>query len=299
LPTTIEIQQNIQSDYFVMGDPTQIHQILMNLCTNAGHAMQDKGGLLTIDLKDIVVEEELISDQIKLIPGIYVQLCVSDTGHGIPAEHLERIFDPFFTTKARGEGTGMGLSVVHGIIETYKGSIQVSSEEGKGTAFDIYLPAIERRAEPDIRKTENKQKGTEHILFVDDEPAIAEIGKSQLEALGYHVSARCNSLEALALFKNKPDHFDLVITDMTMPEVTGDELAKEIKQVKPDIPIILYTGFSERIDEKTARSMGIMGFLMKPIILSDLAQMVRKVLDETKLPRYLMRLLEQALRHSR
>jgi nitrogen-specific signal transduction histidine kinase/ActR/RegA family two-component response regulator len=280
LPTTIEIKQNIQSDYLVMGDSTQIHQILMNLCTNAGHAMKEKGGQLLIGLKNIKLNEELISDKMKLAPGIYVQLSVSDTGHGIPAEHLERIFDPFFTTKERGEGTGMGLSVVHGIVESYKGAIHVSSQEGKGTVFDIYLPAIESRADLDKSEAEHMPKGTEHILFVDDEPIIVEMGKSQLEALGYKVSTRSDSLEALALFKSKPDSFDLIITDMTMPKMTGDELAKDIKRIRPDIPIILCTGFSSKLTSKSAQQLDIDGLLMKPIILKDMASAVRKVIDK-------------------
>jgi len=279
LPTTIEIKQNIQSDHLVMGEPTQIHQILMNLCTNAGHSMRDKGGLLGIDLIDIELKKDLLSDQIKLKPGSYVQLNVSDTGHGIPAEHFDRIFDPFFTTKEQGEGTGMGLSVVHGIVESYQGAIHVSSEKGIGSTFEIYLPAIERRVEPDKRKVEYPQKGTENILLVDDESIIVEMATYQLEALGYNVSSRSNGVEALALFKSKPHGFDLVITDMTMPKLTGDKLAEEIKRIRPEIPIILCTGFSSKLTSERVQQLGINALLMKPIIFNDLAMGVRKVLD--------------------
>jgi len=282
LPTTIEIKQNIQGNSLVMGDPTQLHQILMNLCTNAGHAMQEKGGLLAIELKSIDLKEDLVSDRITLKPGNYVQLSVSDTGLGIQAKHLDRVFDPFFTTKELGEGTGMGLSVVHGIVKNYKGAIYVYSKEGKGSTFKIFLPAIERRAEPEKREAEDIPKGTEHILFVDDEPILVKLGTSQLEAIGYKVSSRSNSLEALALFKNKPDSFDLVITDMTMPKLTGDGLATEIKRVRPDIPIILCTGFSSKITSDNMEQFDFDAFLMKPIILKEMAKIVRKFLDEAK-----------------
>lgn len=280
LPTTIEIKQDIQSDSIVMGDPTQIHQILMNLCTNAGHAMKEQGGQLTISLKSIKLKEELISDQIKLAAGTYIQLSVSDTGHGISAEHLDRIFDPFFTTKGQVEGTGLGLSIVHGIVESHKGAIQVSSQENKGTVFFIYLPVVERRAEPDKRLAEEMFKGTEHILFVDDEPIIAEMCKSQLEALGYKVTSMSNGFEALAQFKTFPDIFDLIITDMTMPEMSGDELAKEIKRVRADIPIVLCTGFSNKITPKTAKQFDIDALLIKPVSLKEMAKVVRKLLDK-------------------
>jgi len=280
LPTTIEIKHHIQGSSLIMGDPTQLHQILMNLCTNSGHAMQEKGGLLSIELLSIDLKENLMSDQVRLNPGAYVQLSVSDTGHGMPAEYLDRIFDPFFSTKERGEGTGMGLSVVHGIVQSYNGAIYVHSEEGKGSTFKIFLPAIERRTEPAKRETDDILKGTGHILFVDDEPILVKMSTSQLEALGYTVSSRTNSLEALALFKKNPNRFDLVITDMTMPKMTGDEFAREIKQIRPDIPIILCTGFSSKITPDNVQQFDIDAFLMKPIIIQDMAQVVRDVMGK-------------------
>jgi PAS domain S-box-containing protein len=283
LPTTIEIKQNLQNSYIVLGDPTQIHQILMNLCTNAGHAMQEKGGQLAIDLKRFELKEDLIGERIRLSPGIYVQLSVSDTGRGISTEHIDRIFDPFFTTKERGEGTGMGLSVVHGIVESYKGAVHVASEEGKGSTFTIYLPAIETHVKQDESKAEEIPKGTGHILFVDDESIIVEMNTSQLEALGYKVSSRSNSIEALGLIKKKPDSFDLVITDMTMPKMKGDEFAKEIKRIRPDIPIILCTGFGNKMTPESIQKLGIDAFLMKPIIMRDMAKNIRNLLDKKKL----------------
>jgi CheY-like chemotaxis protein len=225
----------------------------------------------------------LIGERIRLSPGIYVQLSVSDTGRGISTEHIDRIFDPFFTTKERGEGTGMGLSVVHGIVESYKGAVHVASEEGKGSTFTIYLPAIETHVKQDESKAEEIPKGTGHILFVDDESIIVEMNTSQLEALGYKVSSRSNSIEALGLIKKKPDSFDLVITDMTMPKMKGDEFAKEIKRIRPDIPIILCTGFGNKMTPESIQKLGIDAFLMKPIIMRDMAKNIRNLLDKKKL----------------
>ena len=279
LPTTIEIKKSVQGNSIVMGDPTQIHQILMNLCTNAGHAMQDEGGILTIDLKSVELKGDVIDDRVRLKPGVYVQLSVSDTGHGIPANHLDRIFDPFFTTKKRGQGTGLGLSVVHGIIESFGGSIYVYSEEGQGTTFKIFLPAIERRTEPAKREQEDIPKGSERILFIDDESVLVEMGSTQLASLGYKVTSRSNSLDGLALFKDKPGSFDLVITDMTMPEMTGEKLAKNIKRIRPDIPVILCTGFSSKITPENAEKFDIDALLMKPVILREMATAIRKLLE--------------------
>jgi nitrogen-specific signal transduction histidine kinase/CheY-like chemotaxis protein len=279
LPTTIEIRHNIQSDSLVMGDPTQIHQILMNLCTNAGHAMREKGGLLSIELENLELEENLVSDHITLDPGTYVTLRVTDTGHGIPAEYRDRIFDPFFTTKEQGEGTGMGLSVVHGIVKSYKGAIYAYSDVGKGTSFKIFLPAIEKRIESEQRVIEDIPKGSEHILLVDDESVLLEMGTSQLETLGYKVTSRSNGREALKLFETKPDCFDLVVTDMTMPKMTGDELASALKKIRPAIPIILCTGFSTKLTSDNAHQFDIDALLMKPVILREMASIIRSVLD--------------------
>jgi PAS domain S-box-containing protein len=276
IPTTIEIKEDVQSNSLVIGDSTQIHQILMNLCTNAAHAMEDDAGLLTISLSD----EVLVSNGPDLKPGPYINVTVTDTGHGISPDVMEKIFDPFFTTKEKGQGTGMGLSVVHGIVRSHGGNIYVYSEPGKGSTFKVYLPAIGRSLKPKEMIEKPIPTGTERILFIDDEPAIMKMGKQTLESLGYDVTSRASSIEALELFKKKKDRFDLVITDMTMPHMTGEKLAEELMQLRLDIPVILCTGFSSRIDEQKALAIGIRAFISKPFIKRELAEAIRKVLDE-------------------
>ena len=279
LPATVEIRQNIQSNSVVMADPTQIHQVLMNLYTNAGHAMQENGGTLDVILTDVELDLDFTVKHPGLNPGPYLKLTVSDTGNGISPDERDRIFDPFFTTKKEGEGTGMGLSVVHGIVKDYGGTIMVYSEPQKGSIFNVFLPVIERAIEPETRIVKPVPSGTERILFIDDEQPLTDMGKQMLESLGYDVAARTSSLEALELFKNKPDSFDLVITDLTMPNMTGDELAQKLMAIRPDIPVILCTGFSARMDEKKARAMGIREFVYKPLLRRDMAEIIRKVLD--------------------
>ena len=281
LPTTIEIQQNIQNDALVMADPTQIHQLIMNLCTNAENAMREKGGVLGVNLANVKLCTDFTADHPEIKPGTYLELTVSDTGHGIPANILDRIFDPFFTTKETGEGTGMGLSVVHGIVKSYDGAITASSDPGKGSAFRVYLPVLDRQLEPHATAEESIPTGTERILFVDDEPALVNIGKQTLETLGYDVQTRTSSIEALELFKTQRDRFDLVITDMTMPNMTGEDLAQELMRIKPSIPIILCTGFSTKIDDRKAGAMGIRAFVLKPMVIREIASTIRKVLDQS------------------
>ncbi|MBW2169460.1 MAG: response regulator, partial [Deltaproteobacteria bacterium] len=279
LPTTIEIHQNIESDTgIVEADPTQIHQILMNLCTNAGHAMREEGGILEVTLTNVDIDARTIRQYPDMSPGPYLRLSVSDTGEGMTPEILGRIFDPYFTTKEVGEGTGLGLAVVHGIIKDHGGAITVYSEPGKGTTFHVYLPVIEKAAEPEKETLKPLPTGHERILFIDDEPGLVEIGRVMLGELGYDVVVRTSSIEALELFRIKPDEFELVITDMTMPKMTGDKLAKELMQIRPDIPIILCTGFSKRITEEKAKEIGIKAFVMKPLVMRDLANTVRKAL---------------------
>jgi CheY-like chemotaxis protein len=281
LPTTIEIQQDIRSDARIMADPTQIHQVVMNLCTNAEHAMREKGGLLEVKLVDVILRSDFINNHPELKPGTYLELTVSDTGHGISAHILNRIFDPFFTTKKTGEGTGMGLSVVHGIVRSCGGAITATSEPGKGSIIKAYFPVIDRQIEPETAVEEPVPTGNERILFVDDEPALANIGKQSLETLGYDVETRTSSIEALELFKAQQDRFHLVITDMTMPNMTGEDLAKELMRIKPSIPIILCTGFSAKIDDRKASAMGIRAFVLKPMVLREIATTIRKVIDQT------------------
>jgi PAS domain S-box-containing protein len=279
LPSTIEIHQNIQSDTLVMGDPTQIHQVMMNLVTNAGYAMQDKGGRLTVDLAQVLLDPEFTTNHPNLESGPYLKLTVSDTGPGIPESELNRIFEPFFTTKEKGEGTGMGLAVVHGIVTGHGGDIFVRSESGQGATFTVFLPAVERITEPEARAEMPPPSGTESILFVDDEIALVNAGKLMLESLGYDVVTQTSSKEAFELFASQPDRFDLVITDMTMPVLTGDQLAQKLMEIRSDLPVILCTGFSARINEEKALALGIRAFVSKPVLKRQIAETIRKVLD--------------------
>lgn len=282
IPTTIEIRQSLDSESTVMGNPTQIHQIFMNLCTNAAHAMEGESGVLKIGLNDVTLDENAASENKKLTPGKYLQITVSDTGTGIGPSFIDSIFDPYFTTRGIGKGSGLGLAVVHGIVESNGGMITVSSELGKGSLFTIYLPVIQevQRFHPD--EAEKIPTGTERILFIDDELPIAELGKKLLEQLGYSVTTRTGSAEALEFFKVNPQEFDLIITDMTMPNLTGDKLAVELMKVRPDIPVILCTGYNKWISNELASSIGIRAFVYKPIITADMARIVRDVLDGTK-----------------
>ena len=280
IPVTIEIRQKIESNSLVLGNVTQIHQVLMNLCTNAAHAMEDSGGVLEVILKDVVVDKGASLNIIGLVPGDYIGITVSDTGVGIAPEIIGSIFDPYFTTKGSGEGTGMGLAMVHGIVESYGGKITVDSRLGNGTAFSLYLPITAKRTPSGTRPHEHLPSGKERILFVDDELTIAKMGGKILERLGYSVTARTSSIEALELFRAKPGAFDLVITDMTMPNLSGDRLAAELMKIRPDIPIILCTGYSKKISDETAFDIGIKAFAYKPMVRADLAKIVRKVLDD-------------------
>jgi len=281
LPATIEIRQNIGTDLgTVLADATQIHQVLMNLCTNAAHAMGERGGILEVNLANVELGSDFTSRYPDIDPGPYLRLTVSDTGHGMHPSIMERIFDPFFTTKELGEGTGMGLAVVHGIVKGYGGTITVFSEPGEGSTFHIYLPLIDREVEPEARIGEPIPTGNEHILFIDDERAIVDVGKQILERLGYDVVTITSSTAALELFRAESDKFDLVITDMTMPNMTGEELARELMNIRPDIPIILCSGYSKKITEVKTKDIGIRAFVVKPILKREIAETIRRVLDE-------------------
>ena len=241
------------------------------------HAMRERGGVLGVMLKDVEIGPD--SQNPPLPPGPYVRLSVSDTGKGITPKHLKRIFDPYYTTKKRGEGTGLGLAVVDGIVRTHGGVITVESEPGKGTSFDIFLPRVDEKIEQEIKDLQPLPKGNERILFVDDEEILVAMVQEMLEHLGYEVITRTSSTEALETFREGLDKFDLVITDMTMPYMTGENLAKEIMKIRSDIPIVLCTGFSEMIDEEKAKAIGTRAFIRKPLVMSDLAITIRKVLD--------------------
>jgi len=251
----------------------------MNLCTNAFHAMRERGGILEIRLDHEKVGPESIPHPLSLSAGDYVRLSVRDSGHGIDAANIGRVFDPFFTTKGPGEGTGLGLSVVYGIIRDHKGAIDIASEPGKGTTVSVYLPLISAGEVEQEQAPEQIVGGSERILLVDDEAAIVEVVESMLSSLGYQVTARKSSVETLELFRNRPSDFDLVITDMTMPNMRGDDLAREMLKIRGDVPIILCTGFSEMITEAKARSIGIRRLIMKPLYTKDLARVIREVLE--------------------
>ena len=280
IPTTIEIIQDIHPDCGVIkADPTQIHQIIMNLATNAYHAMEETGGEIKVRLKEIELGEyDILRPDMN--PGIYACLTIADTGRGMDKELTQKIFDPFFTTKEKGKGTGMGLSVVHGIVTNMNGAIQVYSEPGEGTQLHVYLPVEKNFSEEQVIHSKIEiQGGTEQILLVDDEEAILSMEKRMLERLGYQVTSRTSSIEALEVFRDSPDKFDIVITDKQMPNMPGDKLSAELIKIRPDIPVLLCTGFSEKMSEERAASLGIKGFLWKPIVMKDLAQKIREVLD--------------------
>jgi PAS domain S-box-containing protein len=281
IPTTIEIREKIAGEIGIINaNPTQMYQVIMNLCTNASYAMQKGGGILEVSLKNIDLDSHSAVQYPDIDPGKYLRLTVSDTGKGIAPEIIERIFEPYFTTKEKGVGTGMGLSIVHGIVKDHGGMVTVYSEPGKGSTFYVYIPLIQEEVKrPEIDEDAPIPTGTEHILFIDDEPALADLGKQMLERLGYEVTSRTSSVKALELFKAQPDRFDLVVTDMTMPNMTGDRLARELMKIRPDIPVIICTGYSERITEEKTKRIGIKALVMKPYVMKDLASIVRKVID--------------------
>jgi CheY-like chemotaxis protein len=281
LPANIEIITKISPDLpAILGNETQIHQIVMNLCTNAYHAMKKSSGTLGVSLIAVTIQEHDISSFPDVTPGNYINLLVSDDGCGIPPEVMNRIFEPYFTTKAVGEGTGLGLSTVHGIVKNHGGYIQAQSEVGFGTTFNLLFPVAESEAVIETSEKDLLPTGNETILLVDDEKALIDLGRDLLERLGYRVETRASSIDAIEAFKVNPQKYDLILSDITMPKMTGDELARHIKTIQPDIPIILCSGFSNRIDELTLETLGVNAILMKPIIYSELAYTIRQVLDK-------------------
>jgi signal transduction histidine kinase len=282
LPTTIKIKQKLDADCgLVEADPSQIHQILMNLCTNAYHAMEENGGVLTIELRLAQCLPSGLVDQARETGGRFIELIISDTGAGIPGDIIDLIFDPFFTTKAKGKGTGMGLSIAYGIVKKYNGMITVESAVGSGTVFHIYLPETKREVIELPVAVESFLFGREHILLVDDEKMLVETSKVMLERLGYTVDALTDSRRALELFSARPDDFDLIITDQTMPEMTGLELAEAMLRIRPSLPIILCTGYSSRVNEEVAGKHGIRRLLYKPIVKGNIAQVMREIFADS------------------
>lgn len=283
IPINIEIEQKIQRDCgSVMANPTQLHQIGMNLITNAYQAVQDKNGRVIVVLEEVDLDHHNLRNVVKH-SGRYALLTVSDNGIGMTEEVKKKVFDPYFTTKERGKGVGLGLAVVYGIVKEYGGEIEIETKIGSGTSFKIYLPLINRsknKHTDDIKTI--LETGHEHILLVDDEHAVAKLQQEILERLGYKVTRKMSSVEALKDFKLSPHSFDIILTDMSMPNMTGEQLTYEIRQVRPEIPVIICTGFSERLNEEQSLKIGIDGFLMKPIVKSEMAKMVRNVLDKSK-----------------
>jgi PAS domain S-box-containing protein len=283
IPSSIEIREEIPEKIdTILADATQIHQVLINLCTNASHAMLDDEGLLEIILRSKVLNEKTGEIPKGLSHGNYVEMIVKDSGSGIDPKIYDKIFDPYFTTKDVGKGTGMGLAVVHGIVKNHKGKIYVDSELGKGTTFTIVFPTISEQAQQNTEElfTKSNPSGKETILFVDDEEALVDMAKMILEKLGYTVQISTNPMNALALFEADPTLIDLVISDMTMPQMSGVKLSEKLREIQNDIPIIICTGHSSLIDEEKAKDIGISAFAMKPITMSEIAKLIRTVLDE-------------------
>jgi len=284
IPSTILIEQDIDLDSgSVLADPTEIHQVVMNLCANAYHAMQNTHGTLTISLNKVILGNEISLVNPDLVEGAYVKLEIRDTGCGMDESIIHRIFDPFFTTKEKGHGTGLGLSIVHGIVKNLGGAISVTSNPGSGSVFEVFLPqfgidVVEETNDPELIPEGNG----ESILLVDDEVAITEFGKIMLEEIGYSVTTYTSSTEAFKAFCNDPCVFDVVITDQTMPEMRGDQLALEILKVRHDIPVIVITGYSEIFDSQGASSSGIKEIIHKPFSRRKIAKAIHRVLNMVK-----------------
>ncbi len=283
LPTSIEIRTDFNArGALVETDPTQIHQILLNLCNNAAQALPAQKGVLDVRLSTINITDHLNS--LQLYPDDYIKLTVRDNGMGIPKRVLDRIFEPFFSTKPKGEGTGMGLAVVHGIVESHKGLITVESEVGKGTTFDIYLPTIQGEASVTELEQCEDRKGNERILVVDDEEAVTEVLTQMLEHLEYQVDSFTDSREALRVFRESPRNYDLLITDFSMPGLTGAELCERVLAIRASIPIVMITGYGQYMTTESAREIGVTELMMKPILTHDLSEVVRRVLDGESMP---------------
>ncbi len=281
IPTSIEIKQSFDSQGNILADPTQIHQIVMNLATNAYHAMLETGGILAVSVQEVTIGEKDMISELKITPGEYIRLEVSDTGYGMDETTKDKIFEPYFTTKEVGKGTGLGLAVVHGIVTSHNGHINVYSEPGQGTTFHVYLPLVEEKADHYLPPAaeEPVRGGSERIMFIDDEDIIADLAAEILGTYGYKTTIFTNSVQAMEDFLKNPDGYDLVITDMSMPHMTGLQLTEKIKEIRPALPIILCSGYSEIIYKEKALTLGISKYIQKPLIMDDLARVVRELLD--------------------
>jgi CheY-like chemotaxis protein/anti-sigma regulatory factor (Ser/Thr protein kinase) len=281
LPTTIEIRQNIKTGSGkIMADPTQIHQMFVTLCINAARNMSEQGGILEVILSDIALDSHFTDQHKGLMPGPYIKLTVSDTGPGIYPSTIQKTVGPDFASKGGEKGPGIGLTVVGGIVKNHGGTLTVDGEHNNGTIFNIFLPRIVEEGSQDIRPATSLPRGNERVLFVDDEPVLADLGGLMLKPLGYTVTTQTNSIGALEHFRAQPQGFDLVVTDMTMPDMTGLELAGKLLQIRADLPIILCSGFSETVTHEKAMATGIREFITKPIDLGEMAKIVRSVLDK-------------------
>ncbi|VAX19027.1 hypothetical protein MNBD_NITROSPINAE03-914, partial [hydrothermal vent metagenome] len=280
VPSTIKMKEDIDPDSgSVLADATQMSQVVMNLCSNAEFAMREKGGELIVSLREVDVDNELAKNNPSLSDRKLIKFSITDEGYGIDSATIERIFDPFFTTKKAGEGTGLGLAAVHGIVTSHGGAITVKSKPGHGATFDVYFPKVDKPAVDEIKKIFQACKGNERILFIDDERPLVRLGMEALGQFGYDVVGETSSVEALNRFRKTPEKFDLVITDQTMPNIAGDELAREMIKIRSNIPVILCTGFSKTITPEKARDIGIRDFILKPVLANELAVTVRKTLD--------------------
>ncbi len=280
IPAMIDIQQNLPPEpMMILGNPTEIHQIVINLCTNAAHAMKESGGVLEVSVSEVALDQKGAENHGDLDTGDFVKLTVKDRGEGIPPNVLEKVFEPYFTTKEFGQGSGMGLAVVYGLVKKLKGAVDITSVVGEGTTVEILFPKIEEKARPLGKAKSELPGGTERILLIDDDPSLVKMTGQMLERLGYRVTGMTESTAAIERFQTSPHDFDLVITDMAMPNMSGDQLAAQLLKMRNDIPILLCTGHSDTVDEKEARRMGIRGFALKPLDRAKLAKAVRAVLD--------------------
>jgi PAS domain S-box-containing protein len=280
IPVTIEMRRDLpDTDETVIADPNQINQVIMNLCINASQAMEDRGGIIEVSTEKMVLDDSCEEKILELPKGDYIKITVSDTGMGIDPGIIDRIFDPYFTTRQVGQGSGMGLAVVHGIVKSHGGAITVDSEVGVGSVFHLYFPLVDAKIDRRTSKAVEIQRGNETILFVDDEISIVNMMGRSLSRLGYHLDTKLNPQEAVELFQSKSDRIDLVITDMTMPQMTGIQLSEALRQIRPDLPIILCTGHSDLIDEDKAQRLGFAAYVMKPIAKQEMARIIRDVLD--------------------
>ena len=280
LPTTIEIKMDLSEDCMPMLlEETQIHQVVLNLCTNAAHAMSEGGGVLSMELKQVTVKEDTPEDILGVIAGEYLRLIVCDTGCGMESVVVDRIFEPYFTTKKPNEGTGLGLASVHGIVRNHNGRILVDSTPGQGTAFTIFFPVAKEKACPVVDSSSDHQElvGQGRVMVVDDEQMITDVVVRGLRKKGFQVMGFVDGIEALEVFRKDPNAFDFVITDQTMPNITGFELASHLSSIRPELPIILSTGYSNTIDESDLRTAGVSHFLSKPLKINKLVALLCEI----------------------